>query len=178
MRDIPRTLTAASGTEIPGLTRFVFIKEAGSAIKIISGDSVLEMRQGDFIRFDKPVDGFRIENESPSTVEIVIVVGLGVYERSDVQGEFFLQQAGVTVSSQVMVTSSPSILVDGDSFRRELHIRNDGMQIIYLGGVTVDVTNGFILAPGETYSTFVGAGAVLYAVSTSSVPVRLLECLS
>lgn len=61
-------------------------------------------------------------------------------------------------------------------YRRAIAIYNESTTAnVYLGGSGVTTANGFPLLPGEKISLDATARAIIYAVSSSSVSIRILE---
>ena len=73
------------------------------------------------------------------------------------------------ISSQVTVTTSPTLLVAGDSNPVLVHLHlHDNTDNVYLGNATVTTSTGMRLTKQDSFEINLAPGNALYAIITTS----------
>lgn len=80
-------------------------------------------------------------------------------------------------SQQITVGSTAqAIPASPYEYRRAIAIYNESTtSVVYIGGPDVTTANGFPLLPGEKFAIDASAKAIVYAITSSSISIRIIE---
>jgi hypothetical protein len=83
----------------------------------------------------------------------------------------------VARSAQATVTSTRSLIAWGNAGGSTVYLHQDGNSnhAIYIGGADVTTTNGFLIHKGEQQTINLPEGVALYAVSSNSETLYVLQ---
>ncbi len=172
MGDINRTLTANEGQEVAAKGGFIFVASSTGEVEITVDGETEKLKQGDAREYAAGFNGFRLTDASGAANTVRLVVGEGVFRRSEVSGSVSIDPGGVfdSVTDQIIFTSS-STTIAANSARKKLLISSldTNTVILRVGDSGVGSNNGILLHPGATIELETSAEVRVYNPSTTAL---------
>jgi len=165
-------ITLQAGQELPikAVGNFVYITSAGAQVKI-KGEGInvlLNSSQG--TQGDKQFKSLTIENTSNAVNEVQYVFGSGAFYSSEISGDVSasIKQAAVLTESTKSAGLVAVELVAANAGRKMLHVRNNSVNNIYIGGQNVSTASAIKLAPDEEWREAEASVAKWYVIADAA----------
>lgn len=179
MREIDRIIPASDHQDVAVTGDFIYLHTANLPLKVEVDGQVVTMRQGDKRTVDGGFPHFRVDNENPSDVTAVFIVGSGDYSRQAVTGSVQIKAATNlgTVPDVSLSASSTSQIIAANASRVEVLIANlsGNSETLRLGDANAGATRGIPLLPGFTARITATDDVYAYNPGTSAQSVAVLE---
>ena len=128
-RDIKKTLSPNQSLPVDVQGEFYFVKKCAQEISIVVHNQTQIGIEGDSARFVKPFENLTLKNTSGVTLEVVLVVGYGAYNRNIINGQVSLLEHMKTNALGNYLPVSFTRRMGVESAERTAYVQGDNLAV-------------------------------------------------